>query len=215
MFPIDIINRSSTLRESTDPECPRYEKFHILKMSTCVSLMPVHAKQVAEAVSAYFGDTYKIKTFIDATAHIGCDTINFCSRFKATSISLEINPLAYKCLIRNQQTFNTGGYSVLCNCIEFLRGFKQHMDFVYFDPPCSNHLKKKNLMLFLEYEDKAIPIYDVVKSVFNEGFTNTVIIKAPFNFDKSAFEQGLGGVCKFIDIGDVYTVFMIIICTRI
>jgi 16S rRNA G966 N2-methylase RsmD len=221
-----IINESILLVKSKkDSECQNYGLFEITEESESSCLMPYHSKQVADIIEIYFGGRKNINNILDATASIGCDTINFRSRFGAKCISLESDLLTYKCLLQNQKKFtitqmetiylNLRGvfdnlnnkhtfyteenYSVHCNCIEFIKGFKKQMDFVYFDPPWggSNYWKKKNMMLFLEYNGEKIPIYKVVMSVFDEGFTKTVIVKIPNNFNSSLFIQQLGKHIKY------------------
>jgi 16S rRNA G966 N2-methylase RsmD len=210
-FPMRVVNEGMMLvKNMVDPYCLDYSKFVIVKESIYSSLMPHGAKQVADIIEAHFGGKSNINDILDATAHIGCDTINFCTRFGARCISVEINIDAYECLVENKKTFTnvkrldkynvpyTGVYPIIYtvhgNCIEFIRGFKQHMDFVYFDPPWGgyNYRRYDSIMLYLEYNRKRIPIYEVVNNVFKEGFTNTVIVKTPKNFDIYKFQKQLG-----------------------
>lgn len=229
-----VIEESKMLIESKkDPQCPDYSKFVVLKESEYSCLMPYAAKQVGDILEEHFGGSENINDILDATAHIGCDTINFRTRFNANCISLEVDQAAHACLVLNQQAFTEepkddepkhpkngeqqtleekldkqlealqiyypdNNFSVHCNCIEFIMGFRKTMDFVYFDPPWGgpNYWKQKNMMLFLEHKGKKYPLYTVVSKVFKEGFTNTVVVKTPSNFNIRTFRQRLGKKVK-------------------
>jgi hypothetical protein len=210
-----IINESILVQSKIDPYCINYGRFIIAENSYYSCLMPYHAKQVADIIETYFGDKSNINNIMDATANIGCDTINFRTRFDANCISLEVDLLVYNCLAQNQKNFTAEtvidstkipdeNFSVHCNCLEFIKGFKKKMDFVYFDPPWggADYWMKKDMMLFLEYDGESIPIYTVVRSVLEEGFTKTVIVKIPFNFNLSLF------ICQMADITYEYHVVM-------
>jgi len=232
------------IESKKDPQCPDYSKFVVLEESEYSSLTPYAAKQVGDIIEAYFGGRENINDILDATAHIGCDTINFRTRFGANCISLEIDQAAYACLVQNQQAFTElkehvpdkqlddlhiyypdNNFSVHCNCIEFIKGFKKTMDFVYFDPPWGGpgYGKQKNMMLFLEYKGRKYPIYTVVTNVFKEGFCKTVVVKTPFNFNMYIFRQKLGKHVKCQSYGvmkpkkksawSTYPAFFITICT--
>lgn len=229
-FSQHIIDESKLLIESKrDIYCPDYSKFIVLKESHYSSLLPYAAKQVGDVIESHFGADYNISDILDATAHVGCDTIYFQNRFGANCISLEIQPDAYTCLVKNQNTFNDGRvsstqFSVQCNCLKFIRGFKKKMDFVYFDPPWGGpeYKVEKKMMLYLEYRNKKIPIYTVIQNVFKEGFTQTVILKTPRNFNIGMFRRLLGKRIKcssykivkpVAGTGIIYTAFFINICT--
>lgn len=101
-----ILKESKMLIESkNDPQCPDYSKFVVVKESEYSCLMPYHAKQVGDIIEAHFGGSENINDIMDATAHIGCDTINFRTRFGANCISLEVDRVAHACLVQNQQAF--------------------------------------------------------------------------------------------------------------
>ena len=206
-FPRHIIEESKELREGRDPLCPDYSMYMITEESLFSSIMPYTSKQVESIIRSHFGNK-RIKNILDATAHVGCDTINFRSRFGANCISIEIDPIAYECLVQNQKTFTKEqlkttrsgmdysfeeNYSINCNCIEFIQGFKKQVDFVYFDPPWGgpNYWRQKDMMLYLDYKERKYPIYTIVNNVFKEGFTKTVIVKTPRNFNIRLFIKEL------------------------
>ena len=172
-----------------------YSKFVVVEESTYSSLLPYASKQVYVLLHARIGNFTDV---IDATAHVGVDTVNFITRFGANCISLEVNKDAYDCLVENVTTFGgafSPNHTIHCNCMDFLKEFKKKMDFVYFDPPWGGpgYRKEKSMMLYLEHKEKKIAIHDVVNFVFKQGFTSTVVLKAPQNFDFQQFSQGLKG----------------------
>ena len=251
-----VLEECKMLIESkNDPQCPDYSRFVVVKESEYSCLMPCHAKQVGDIIEAHFGGCKNINNILDATAHIGCDTINFRTRFGANCISLEVDQAVHACLVQNQQAFTDpkdtkqekqdqsieekldkqlealqiycpdNNFSVHCNCIEFIAGFKKTMDFVYFDPPWGgpDYRKQKNMMLFLEHKGRKYPLYTVVTIVFKEGFCKTVVVKTPYNFNMRTFRQMLGkrvkcqtyNVMKPKKDGDTFAhpAFFITICT--
>lgn len=205
-FSDNVIRRSRLYSDCVD-----YSIFHTTKESHYSSLLPRYVSQVTGIIIRHFRGTENINYIIDATANVGCDTINFRKNLGAECISLEVDKKTYDYLVKNQEAFSNSEYrepdeiirnnfSVHCNCLDFLKGFKKHMDFVYFDPPWGgiNYKKKIKCMLYLTHDGNRIPIYKVIKSVLREGFTDTVILKTPYNFNMRLFGQRLGRkiVCK-------------------
>jgi 16S rRNA G966 N2-methylase RsmD len=184
---------SLVLKNGIDTQCPDYSKFRIAPQSVISCLRPTMCKQVGDIVRKHFGDTYEIRDIMDATANIGCDSINFFHRFGASIISIEIDETIHNLLAMNHQNFNVDGHAVHGNCLDFIKGFKKWMDFVYFDPPWggSKYKKKIKMMLYLNHNNRKVPIYTVVDMVFTEGFTNTVVIKVPRNFNMEKFRSKL------------------------
>lgn len=203
-----VIERSRRL----SPDCVDYSIFNITKESYYSSLLPRYVRQVTKIITLHFGGVENINYVIDANANVGCDTINFSKNLGAECISLEVDKKTYDCLVKNQEAFSNlesneviiNNFSVHCNCLDFLKGFKKYMDFVYFDPPWGgiNYTKKINHMLYLTHNGNKIPIYKVIKSVLNEGFTNTAILKIPYNFNMRLFRQRLGRkiICKLYPV---------------
>lgn len=213
-FSQQVIEESKRLIESKqDPQCIDYSKFVVTKESEYSCLSPYAAKQVGDILEAHFKGAENINNILDATAHIGCDTINFRKRFGANCISVEVDPNAYICLVQNQKMlteetskreqlqewYPDDNFSVHCNCIEFIHGFKKKMDFVYFDPPWGGpgYWKQKNIMLFLTFKGQKYPLYTVVNNVFKEGFTKTVVVKIPTNFNIQVFRKRLRKDVKY------------------
>jgi 16S rRNA G966 N2-methylase RsmD len=185
--------KNSNYTRTTDKQCADYSKFVTVKESEYSSLTPHASKQVANIISKYFKNE-QINNILDATAHIGCDSVNFHIRFNASVICVENDEETYNCLVKNLETFNNNKvptYPVLGNCLEFIKGFKQQTDFVYLDPPWGgpDYKKYNNIMLYLYYQYKKIPLYDVFKLIYDEKFTQTIVLKVPYNFNFRHFKN--------------------------
>jgi 16S rRNA G966 N2-methylase RsmD len=189
-FSNQVIELSKNIQQF-DPDCVNYEKFLTTEESEYSSLMPYASKIIIDIIKEHF-NCNDVDNVLDMTSHIGCDAINFHRRFNASVICLENNEDVYKCLKQNLETFNnniTENYAVYCNCLDFISGFKKQMDFVYIDPPWGGfgYWEYNKIMLYLEHGGNKIPIYDVIKQISKESFTENVIIKAPHNFDFDKF----------------------------
>jgi 16S rRNA G966 N2-methylase RsmD len=183
----------AVIRESKNIDmCIDYNHFDIVPSSSYSCLMPYMAITVAQIVQSALKKTPS--TFIDATANIGCDALNFCNYFNASCIAIESDEKTYLCLSDNICRFNKlkrNNHAVHGNCIDFIDGFKPKMDFVYFDPPWGGpkYWKEKKLMLYLMHGGKKKPIYDVILFTFAQKFTDIVILKTPSNFDHVLFSK--------------------------
>jgi predicted RNA methylase len=175
-----------------DQECDTdYSKFLVVEDSAHVSLMPYASKIVGELIVDALG--FSPQSILDANAHIGCDTVNFCRQFGANCISIEIDKKIFKCLKKNLDAFDETKKSIAVhgNCLDFIKGFKHNMDLVYFDPPWGGpkYWRKKKIMLNLKTANgKLMPIYDVVKFTQDQKFANRIVIKVPSNFDFVTFK---------------------------
>lgn len=185
-FSDHILNQNKQLIEKkTDMKYMDYALFATVEESDYSSLPPYASKQVYDILKEYFGNEQI--TIIDATAHIGADSVNFITRFNAHCISLEINEETYKCLQINIKTFSPQGHSnfaVRCNCADYLNEYKDWADFIYFDPPWGGHnyWEKKCMMLYIG----DIPIYNIINNCLGR-ITKCVVLKIPSNFDTALF----------------------------
>lgn len=213
-----VKEQSKDIITKGDKWCPDYETFSIDPDTSPYScLMPYAAPQVRKHIMKYFdivraedGGLSRKLNVIDATANIGCDTINFRFGLNANCISLEVDNDIYEYLVENQNRWtrimrlrgimSDKSYSINANCMDFLKGFSAKMDFVFFDPPWggTEYNENKRIMLHLEHNNVKIPIYKVVNDVLKEGFTDTVILKTPYNFNIRKFMKKCKAsfVCK-------------------
>lgn len=178
-----------------------FKKFKTTDKSKYYTLKPHHMQQVntiikKEILSVYNAARVKplpaISHIIDATAHVGTDTVNFVKTFKCVCIAIEIDGEVVKLLKENLVTFGIEELThvVHANCLEFLQGFKMKTDFVYFDVPWggATYWNKKQIDLFLtDPHGKKMNMSQIIKFTFSQGFTDIIIAKVPNNFVTSKF----------------------------
>jgi len=178
--------------------------YKTLQSSSYSTLMPYQVSQVCDILKTCFPEP--VTHIVDATAHIGGDSILFAAIFgSATIISLDNDPKAIECL-----TSNISSYSdprrfevVHTNSVEWIRlqgkmKTTPGADFYYFDPPWGGpkYYSKKEISLSLD----SIPIADVVNMVLVLGLTKRVLLKVPRNFAYPSFKSAVRGVCKLFYI---------------
>lgn len=116
--------------------------FLILPNSKAFMLLPYQIPQVREILLTCTKNC-RISSILDATAHVGGDTINFCETFPHADItSLDINPDAVICLLHNISVIRT--QLTNCNKINLLRednNFEKRASF------CSTSSKFTNFTL--------------------------------------------------------------------
>ena len=123
------------------------------------------------------------KTIVDANAHIGADTINFCQIFKSSLImAVEINPEAVTCLLSNVENFRKQVSVCQADILDFI-DLNQHADVYYFDPPWGgrDYVSRDSVELFLSNK----PIGEICRMV--TPLTKNILIKVPKNFDFKSF----------------------------
>lgn len=137
---------------------------------------------------------------IDATAHVGGDTINFMKTYpEATVTAIEVKPATFRALLNNigaaekEQGRPEGSVRLVnMNCIKFLQETTEKADFVYLDPPWGGpkYSRECRLNLYLtDPEGKRWDVSKVVNLVFSRGISSSVVLKAPFNFKTSDFSS--------------------------
>lgn len=165
---------------------PDYSK---LVVTDRLRLMPEYGECVANAIQEYFGGS-DIRNVLNIGAYIGCDALIFHARFGASCICVEHDPNTFDCLAENLRNMSSGvNHAVLGNCMDFIKGFKPHMDFVYLDPPRGGHWEYRQVIPALDDGKMRVPLYDVVHRVFDEAFTDVVVIKVPHNFNFIMFNE--------------------------
>lgn len=184
----------------TDPVCADYGLFLIVENSETFSLLPYATKITTDIIKKYFPNR-EIKTIIDTTAHIGCDSVNFYLRFNATVICLENDELTYNQLEKNLETFNNGNtslHAVFCNCLSYMEYNAQPVDFVYIDPPWGSFFKRtRPVMLYLKNKDQKVWLYDFVYNIFKKKITKIIVIKVPPNFNFGLFKEKTEYICTY------------------
>jgi len=194
-----------------------YDLFNITTISEENSLMPWHVKQVYTHFKTIYKNTDCIKKIVDATAHIGVDSINFLYNFKdATLISFEKDKKTYDVLCSNLLNFSylTKTYSIdkltdpnnktqsyNLDFVQYLDYIK-NADIVFIDAPWGGkdyRIKTKvSLYLHSSYDNKNIieqspenyNVIEIVKKILKSNYNvYSIILKVPFNYEFHNFEK--------------------------
>lgn len=197
---------------SLDPPPKKKSKVRVystLPSSSYSSLMPYQIPQVKEILRTCFPNPLPQDRIIDATAHIGGDSILFSEVFPdANIIAIDVDPAAIECLKRNIVNFaNVLRFEVICaNSVEWIRTQPASKNdprkgdalFYYFDPPWGGpqYYIKKEVNLCLDGQ----PIADIINTVFSMGLSKKILLKVPRNFAYPAFKASVQGSCKLFYI---------------
>ena len=163
-----------------------YSIFKITDESEYSSLLPKHVKQVSNIFQKWFKNN-SVSTIVDATAHIGVDSVNFSIVFpKALIHSYEINENTFNLLKQNVSSFDR----IHVTNINFTKAdLPEDISFVYIDAPWGgrDYKQKKidTLELFLGKEN----VKEVARRLLASGKTNTVVLKVPFNYHFSNLNE--------------------------
>lgn len=178
-FSENILKQSDKLLKQTNIN---YRKLSITEESKYSSLLPWHIESVRNIFKQWFQKS-KVSFIIDATAHIGVDTLNFCEMFPNANIySFEINEKVVPLLKENTKSFD----KVKVFDKDFLLSGRDISDkkasFIYIDPPWGGESYKnyENLDLFLR---SGINVIRVVLQLLITEKTDTVILKVPKNYN--------------------------------
>jgi len=166
-----------------------YSNIISLPASHIFSLLPIHVEQVCK----YIQDIKNIYTIIDATAHIGCDSINLLNIFpKASIVSYEKDRLTSNILSLNLANNKPDSNVTVYNksiVPEIISG-KIKADLIYFDPPWGKNCKNvKDLSLELDEN----PIDLIIRHVFEKKLARFVVLKYPVNYN----DERLTGINMF------------------
>ena len=147
------------------------------------SLLPRDIYKVNNILQEWFNDTSSIHTIVDATAHIGVDSINFSILFPKASIhSYELNEKTYQLLEQNVASFQKSDQIKTYNLNFLLATLPKESSFIYIDAPWGGKsYKDAGLNKFELFLDN-VNIKDVSKRLLVSGHTNTVILKVPYNY---------------------------------
>ena len=196
-----------------------YDLFNITSISEENSLMPWHVKQVYTHFKTIYKNTDCIKKIVDATAHIGVDSINFLHNFRdANLISFEKDKKTYDVLCSNLLNFSylTKTYSIdkltdpnnktQSYNLDFVENldYIKNSDIVFIDAPWGGkdyRIKTKvSLYLHSNTENKcpdgknkhieSYNIIEIVKKILTSNYgVYSIILKVPFNYEFSNFEK--------------------------
>lgn len=152
-----------------------YESLVTLPTSRYSSLLPFQVADVRQAYRRWFPDG--VQTVIDATAHIGVDTLCLQQAFPRAHLqAYEKDPAAFACLRQNVP-------NVTLHCedaVSLLTQDLRHVGLVYLDPPWGGHEYKNHVKMQLTLANH--PILQFKDQLLRNG-AQAVVIKVPINFD--------------------------------
>lgn len=184
-FPDWWLGPSNFLSES-------FKNFVISEESLYSSSKPYHLAQVQKCLT----NIKKPTSILDATAHVGCDTLNFHIMYPSAKItSVELDPKIAMMLQHNVGSFAT----VICNdCINIFNLGKKY-SLVYLDPPWGGPDYQKHKLLRLEVS--GIPLGKLVVALL-KSIAPLVVLKLPINFDQEEFKSHFHTTikCQIFDI---------------
>ena len=178
------------LKDSDRVNILDYRKLKASSNSAFSSLLPKHIQQVERVFNDWF-DVSDSSTIVDATAHIGVDSIHFATMFKhATIESYEIDKNVAGLLTKNVKTFSLSD-RIHVHPMNFLQSqLPDNVLYVYIDAPWGGRDYKKmpadSFELFLgQYNIK-----EIAKRLLLSQKTKSVVLKVPRNYrfsDLSSF----------------------------
>jgi hypothetical protein len=174
------------------PECSKYAT---VASSEYSALKPWQSNQVQTIFKSWFPNC-TFKRIIDATAHIGADTINLSNLYPNALIdAYELHLDAFVALHTNIYNFNK-----LDRIRTHWRDITswtpyEAIDLVYADPPWGGvtYDRSKELELFFQQEDAPPLAHRNVNHVIDQWLSNknikNVVMKIPHNFSKKYLES--------------------------
>jgi predicted RNA methylase len=184
-----VINGSFSKNITRD--YPQFKPYATIDSSEYSCLKPWQATQVSFVLSQWFNP--RITRIVDATAHIGADTINLATVFPSATIdAFEIRMDAYVALLKNLTTFKkTKSIRTHWRDITtWMPAQDEVIDMLYVDPPWGGETynRVESLDLYLQEEDAAPDAEKNLNNLVDKWLASSiksVVLKAPNNFNKS------------------------------
>ena len=168
-FPSPMHLKQLQIMPDTESVCSRPQASRLL-----VNIIENHYKQ-------------HIRCIMDATAHVGTDTITLAMHFSFCSIiSVEKDDQTAMVLKRNIHKCGFNNVTVLnTDCVDLLRQNLYRPDILYIDAPWGGPMYKSKQTVSLLLN--GINIGEIVSSFCSD--IPCVILKIPINFDMASFER--------------------------
>lgn len=167
-----------------------YSLYSIVNSSAYSVLKPWEKKDVRNALEKWFRPAQSIKRIIDATAHIGVDTIHMSDVFPNAIVdAYEIVPETYEALVKNIIRFKKQARIRPHNEDITLWEPSFTIDFLYVDPPWGgkNYDKEDSIDLFLQKEqnehNETKNVNALIDKWIASGKIQHIVMKAPKNFN--------------------------------
>lgn len=173
---------------------PKYAKFTMVPSSAYSILKPWQEPQVTSILQEWFPNQNEIQRIVDATAHIGVDSIHMSNVFPLARLqSYEIVPTIYNALVKNIGAFKKQNTISphLGDITLWDPTTSESVDLLYVDPPWGgdDYKNVNQLNLYLQAEgaepNETKNINNLIDKWINSTNVHYVILKAPSNFDKS------------------------------
>ncbi len=166
-----------------------------LPASSYSSLLPYQSPQVEEILRRIHPEPPKV--LVDATCHIGGDTLNFARMYPDAVIhAIDIDANAVACLrvniLRASKNEAFGKVTVICaDCTKYIPEARIAADMYYIDPPWygPSYAKRNEVFLFLGGENVVV----LVNKILELGLSRSVLLKVPRNFAYADFELAVHG----------------------
>ena len=130
-----------------------------------------------------------VSLIIDATAHVGCDTLSLALLFKNTKfIAIEKDTETFLVLERNVSLCDLNNITAVHDdFVRFLQTTEMNIDVLYIDAPWGGIGYKKNTTISLFINETEMSV------VLNRCCNNcrVIILKVPLNFDFELFEKNM------------------------
>ena len=171
-------------------ECPDYSLFETMgKVSGYSSLLPKYIEPFRQILGEWKETIGTVDHFLDATAHIGCDSVFFAAQYPgSTGSCVELDDKTCSVLEDNIQRFSLEDrLNVYCgSCVTLVNKIatstQKRVDLLYLDPPWGgrDYIEADTISLKLDH----MSVVDLIKSWLNNGVANNVIYKTPINIDR-------------------------------
>ena len=181
------------------PELTRFNRsyglYSIVDASQYSVLKPWEKKSVKAALQEWFSPA-RVRRIVDATAHIGVDTIHFSELFPNALIdAFEIVPETYAALVKNIARFRKT-QQIRPRNEDIVQWEPTYVvDFLYVDPPWGgkSYKDKELLDLYLQREgnaaNEAKNVNTLIEKWLGSGKIRSVVLKAPFNFNAETIQR--------------------------
>ena len=157
-----------------------FSLFHTNKESQYSSLLPKHVKKVNDIMKRWFTNPLHI---IDATAHIGVDTVHFAKMFpKATIDSFEINKETFELLTLNIKAFKLSSKVRIHHSSFINADLDQKSSFIYIDAPWGGKQYAEAMEGTYELYLDSINVKEIARRLIVNRKTDTVVLKVPRNY---------------------------------
>ena len=204
---------------------PHYKKFKSVKETYYSIAGPYQTAQEIKIFKSLFETVPK--EIIDATAHVGVDSLTLAYTFPSANItSVERNPVVYELLKENIENL---GYSkhrnggtrftvVNMSADVYLNDLDHTVDLIYMDPPWGGrgYVETADLPLHDESGNPTIPLSGVINIALRK--TKLLVLKAPYNFKVDEFGTKINGkidrVCNIKRLNDPSRASFIFIIIR-